>query len=61
MKGVRVGGAEVSEMHANWILNRGGATAADIHALHDACRDAVIERRGITLATEIVFIGDFTA
>jgi UDP-N-acetylmuramate dehydrogenase len=61
MKGVRVGGAEVSEMHANWILNRGGATAADIRALHDACRDAVIEHRGITLATEIVFVGDFTA
>jgi UDP-N-acetylmuramate dehydrogenase len=61
MKGVRVGGAEVSEMHANWILNRGGATAADIRALHDACRDAVHAQRGITLATEIAFIGEFAA
>ena len=61
MKGVRIGGAEVSEMHANWILNRGGATAADIHALHDACRDAVQAQRGITLATEIAFIGEFAA
>jgi len=61
MKGVRIGGAEVSEMHANWILNRGGATAADIRALHDACRDAVQAQRGITLATEIAFIGEFTA
>jgi UDP-N-acetylmuramate dehydrogenase len=61
MKGVRVGGAEVSEMHANWILNRGGATAADIRALHDACRDAVQAQRGITLATEIAFIGEFAA
>jgi len=61
MKGVRIGGAEVSEMHANWILNRGGATAADIHALHDACRDAVSAKSGITLATEIAFIGEFTA
>jgi UDP-N-acetylmuramate dehydrogenase len=61
MKGVRIGGAEVSEMHANWILNRGGATAADIHALHAACRDAVQAQRGITLATEIAFIGEFAA
>ena len=44
MKGVRMGGAEVSEMHANWILNRGGATAAEIRALHDACRDAVHDK-----------------
>lgn len=61
MKGVRIGGAEVAEMHANWILNRGGATAADIRALHDACRDAVQVQHGITLATEIAFIGEFTA
>jgi len=61
MKGVRMGGAEVSEMHANWILNRGGATAADIRALHDACRDAVQAQCGIALATEIAFIGEFTA
>lgn len=61
MKGVRIGGAEVSEMHANWILNRGGATAADIRALHDACRNAVNLKSGISLATEIAFIGEFTA
>lgn len=61
MKGVQVGGAEVSEMHANWILNRGGATAADIRMLHDACRDAVVTQRGIALATEIAFIGEFLA
>jgi UDP-N-acetylmuramate dehydrogenase len=61
MKGVRIGDAEVSEMHANWILNRGGATAADIRALHDACRDAVSRKSGITLSTEIAFIGEFVA
>lgn len=61
MKGVRIGGAEVSEMHANWILNRGGATAGDVRALHDACRDAVIAASGITLATEIAFVGEFPA
>ncbi len=61
MKGVRMGGAEVSEMHANWILNRGGATASEIRALHDACRDAVHAQSGITLATEIAFIGESAA
>ena len=59
MKGVRIGGAEVSELHANWILNRGGATAAEVRALHDACRDAVLSHSGIALATEIAFIGEF--
>jgi UDP-N-acetylenolpyruvoylglucosamine reductase len=48
-------------MHANWILNRGGATAAEIRALHDACRDAVRAQSGVTLGTEIAFIGEFTA
>lgn len=61
LKGLQIGGAEVSQMHANWILNRGGATAADVRALHDACRDAVVTQHGITLATEIAFIGEFTA
>jgi UDP-N-acetylmuramate dehydrogenase len=60
MKGVRVGGAEVSEMHANWILNRGGATAADVRALHNTCRVAVLAQSGVTLATEVAFIGEFT-
>lgn len=59
VKGLRIGGAEVSTMHANWILNRGGATAADIKALHDACRDAVLAHNGIALETEIAFIGEF--
>lgn len=61
MKGVRIGDAEVSVMHANWILNRGAATAAQIRALHDACRDAVATQSGVTLETEIAFIGEFSA
>ena len=61
LKSLEIISLEVSEMHANWILNRGGATAAEIRALHDACRDAVNAKSGITLATEIAFIGEFAA
>jgi len=58
LKGRAIGGAEVSALHANWILNRGGATAAEIRALHDLCIREVREQAGITLTSEIQFIGD---
>jgi UDP-N-acetylmuramate dehydrogenase len=58
LKGRAIGGAEVSTMHANWILNRGGATAAEIRALHDLCIREVQEQAGITLTSEIQFIGE---
>ena len=58
LKGRAIGGAEVSTMHANWILNRGGATAADIRELHDLCIREVREKSGITLMSEIQFIGE---
>mgnify|MGYP003330987435 FL=1 len=57
LKGRQIGGAEISTMHANWILNRGGATAADVRALHDLSRAEVERTAGITLETEIVFLG----
>ena len=58
LKGRRVGGAEVSPVHANWIVNAGGATAADVLALVDVCRDAVRERFGISLELEIKVVGE---
>jgi len=58
LKGRAIGGAEVSTMHANWILNRGGATAADIRELHDLCIHEVREKSGVTLMSEIQFIGE---
>lgn len=58
LKGRTIGGAEVSRMHANWILNRGGATASDIRELHDACIREVQKRSGVTLESEIQFIGE---
>ena len=58
LKGRTIGGAEVSTMHANWILNRGGATAAAIRELHDCCIREVQQHAGLTLESEIQFIGE---
>ncbi len=53
LKGRRVGGAEVSRLHANVIVNAGAATARDVRALMDEMRAAVEARFGITLVPEI--------
>jgi UDP-N-acetylmuramate dehydrogenase len=58
LKGRRVGGAEVSPRHANWIVNPGGARAADVLELVDVVRAAVRERHGIDLEMEVKVIGD---
>lgn len=54
LKGATVGGAQVSTTHANFIINTGTASAADIAALIDRCKAAVKERFGVTLREEIV-------
>jgi len=59
LKGTRVGGAQVSEVHANFIVNTGGATAADVIDLVRLIRTTVKERHGIELRPEIRFIGSF--
>jgi UDP-N-acetylmuramate dehydrogenase len=61
LKGRRVGDAVVSEKHANFIMNRGKATAADIRALIDIVRGEVLEKLGETLEPEIEFVGDWDA
>ncbi|HSD60138.1 MAG TPA: hypothetical protein VLC55_04725, partial [Burkholderiales bacterium] len=58
LKGYRVGGALVSPKHANFIVNTGGASAADIEAVIGHCRQTVLERTGIALAQEVRIIGD---
>jgi UDP-N-acetylmuramate dehydrogenase len=57
LKGLRVGGAEVSAVHGNFIVNRGGATAADILKLAGIVRSAVRERFGVSLEEEVQVIG----
>jgi UDP-N-acetylmuramate dehydrogenase len=60
LKGLRMGGAAVSEKHANFIINDQKGRAADVRRLVDRVRDAVAERHGVTLREEIVFLGDWT-
>jgi len=59
LKGEAHGGARVSTAHGNFIVNEGGATAADIRRLIDTCRTRVGERFGVTLQEEIVYLGAF--
>ena len=56
LKGFRIGGAEISPMHANYFVNTGDATAADVVALITHARRAVEERFGIRLETEVKLI-----
>lgn len=59
LRGSRVGGAQVSEKHAGFIVNTGGASAADIRALTDHVATVVREHTGVLLETEIRFIGEW--
>ena len=53
LKGFQVGGAAVSEKHAGFIVNRGGATAADVLKLIEIVQKRVLENSGIALEPEI--------
>lgn len=57
-RGLRVGDAQVSEKHCNFLINLGAATAADIEALGEEVRRRVLERSGVRLQWEIRRIGE---
>jgi UDP-N-acetylmuramate dehydrogenase len=59
LKGFAAGGAEVSEKHANFIVNRNNAAAADVRHLIAAIQRIVFEKTHILLEPEVVFIGSF--
>lgn len=56
-KGYEVGGAKVSERHANFIVTRPGARASDVAAVIDHVIAVVAERAGVTLSTEVIRVG----
>lgn len=58
MRGARLGGAQMSEMHANFMINTGGATAADLEGLGELVRKRVLENSGISLEWEVMRVGD---
>ena len=58
LKGFSIGGAQVSDVHANFIINKGGAKATDITELIDYIRNKAKTERGITLRAEVQVIGD---
>ena len=58
LKGLTIGGAQVSEKHAGFLINRGGATCADVKALAAEVQRRVFEAHGVQLTPEVRFIGD---
>lgn len=58
MRGARVGGAQMSPMHSNFMINTGGATARDLEELGERVRKRVFETSGITLEWEIMRVGE---
>jgi UDP-N-acetylmuramate dehydrogenase len=60
LKGLRIGGAVVSEKHANFIVNDQRGTAADVRRLAERVRREVRQRHGVELVFEIEFVGDWS-
>lgn len=57
LKGYQIGGAQISTMHANFIVNTGGATASDVLSLIDFVKQTVYEKYGFELETEVEIVG----
>ena len=58
LKGRRIGGAVISDKHANFIINDNDATASDIESLIELIQETVNEKNGILLQTEVRIVGD---
>jgi UDP-N-acetylmuramate dehydrogenase len=61
LKGHRVGQAQIAERHANFIVNLGGANAADVRQLMEAAQREVRRRFNINLVPEVKFVGEWPA
>ena len=57
LKGMGVGGAQVSEKHAGFVVNRGGATADDVRRLIELIQSTVLRETGVSLEPEVKFLG----
>lgn len=59
LKGFKIGGAEVSEKHANFLINSGNATATDFSKLIQYIQKVVLEQKGVSLQTEVKWLGEW--
>jgi UDP-N-acetylmuramate dehydrogenase len=59
LRGHRIGNAQFSELHSNFILNLGGATAKDVTSLIELAQKRVQEKFGVEMETEVMFVGEF--
>ncbi len=59
LRGYRIGGAQVSEKHCGFVVNAGGATAADIREVIEEVQERVKDRFHVRLEPEVIFLGDF--
>ena len=59
LKGHTIGGAQLSTTHANFIVNTGDATAADVYALIRLARDTVHQQHGVSMDPEVHVVGDW--
>ena len=59
LRGYTVGGAQVSEKHCGFVINKGGATAADIRQLMQDVAEKVYEQYGVRLEPEVKMTGEF--
>ena len=57
LKGTKIGDAEVSEKHANFIINKGHATSQDVHDLIMLVHDTVLQKTNVDMTIEQEFIG----
>jgi UDP-N-acetylmuramate dehydrogenase len=58
MRGYAVGGAQMSELHSNFMINRGAASASDCLKLADLVKEAVLKTAGVTLEEEVRIVGE---
>jgi UDP-N-acetylmuramate dehydrogenase len=61
LRGFSIGGAKVSDLHANIVVNTGSATAADIKAVMDHLQQSVLRERGFLLDPEVLLVGEWDA
>ena len=59
LRGFSVGGAQISEKHCGFVVNKGGATAQDVLDLIKEVQKRVREKFGVELETEVKFLGEF--